>query len=132
MRYASRVLVGLMFIAAGILVLWYGSPDHTGIRDALPIYYYGFVGLFAVGFIIASMGLLGADENYPALLSGFVLYFMIGGLVVVFLYVGASGLAGYTLGSAGDPTFWRLVVGTATMWPWELVQRMGIFGYVGQ
>lgn len=129
MRYFSRVLLGLLLIAGSFGLLYYGSPARTPGTHPADSYIYGFLGLFAVGFILISMGLLGAEDDYPALLSGFVLYFMLGGLIAVFIYVSSGSISGYSLADAGDAGFWGNAGKVAARWPYEMVVRAGVFGY---
>jgi len=129
MKFAERVILGLFIILVGVASLWYGSPARTGASEPIPAFAYTFVFLFAIGFIIGAMGLMGAEHDYPALLSGLVLYFVVGALVAVFMAVGGSTLDGYTLEDAGEPTFWIRWIRVAAIWPLELVRRAGVFGY---
>ncbi len=125
MEYAQRILVGLVLILLGFGVLFWGSPDRTG-AIANPVYAYAFVLLFALGFIVLAMGLL-ALQGYPGLLSSTVLYFIVGALVAVIRYVMYEGT--FSLGDAGDPTFWLLWLQRMAIWPLEIVRLTGLFGY---
>jgi len=127
MRYAQRMLIGLALILVGLGLLVLGSPDRTGQLDANPAFVYGFVFCFALGFIICSMGLLGAKDDYPGLLSSFVLYFIVGALIAVFLYVKREGQ--WTLAEADDPNFWAFWLRRMALWPLELVRLTGFLGY---
>lgn len=129
MRYMNRVLLGLILILTSLVVLWLGSPDRTGELFANPVFGYAFLVLFALGFIIGAMGLLGAEDDYPALLSGLVLYFIAGGLIAVFLYVSQRGVDRFTLDDAAQSGFWAHWVRVAAMWPLELVQQADVLGY---
>jgi hypothetical protein len=129
MTYQARAVFGLLLIAISLIVLWWGSPDRTATIETYPQYAYAFLGLFAVGFILTSMAVLGTEGAYPALLSGFVLYFIVGALLTVFVYVKGDGLAGYGLGQVGSPTFWRTAGKLAALWPLHLVQEADLFGW---
>jgi putative effector of murein hydrolase LrgA (UPF0299 family) len=127
MRHTNRILIGiiLMFISVGCL--WWGSPVHTGSVRPIPGMMYAFVVLFALGFMFAAMGLLAMKDDYAALLSAFVLYFMIGGLIAVMMYVNGRGQ--WSLAEAESPTFWAYWIRMMAMWPLELVKMMGWLGY---
>lgn len=129
MSYQARAASGMILIAASLLALWWGSPDHMPTLETHPEYAYAFLGLFAVGFILFSMAALGTQGAYPALLSGFVLYFMVGGLLTVYVYVAGDGISGYSLGHVGGASFWRTAAKLAALWPLHLVQKAGLFGW---
>jgi hypothetical protein len=129
MRYLDRVLIGLLLMGASGFVLWYGSPLRAAPSEPDPLYAHGFVALFALGFVIGSMGLLGADKDYPALLSSFVLYFLIGALLAVFFYVRREGVGPHTLEDADTAAFWAHWVRFMAEWPLELVKMAGLLGY---
>jgi len=129
MSYQVRAVSGLILIAAAFAALWWGSPDHKPTLETYPQYAFLFVGLFAVGFILFAMAALGTQGAYPALLSGFVLYFIVGALLAVFVYLRGNGIGGYTLGEAGNPAFWRTALRFAAFWPLHLVQEAGLFGW---
>jgi len=126
-RYVQKIVLGLLLIAIAFICLWYGSPVRTG--DALQPFVWGFIGLFAVGFIFLSMGLMGAEDDYPALLSGFVLYFIVGALIAVILYIRGGDLSPVTLGDVDSADFWRHWLRVAATWPFELIARAGILGF---
>jgi hypothetical protein len=127
MRYTNRILIGiiLMFIAIGCL--WWGSPTRNGSIQPVLTMMYAFVVFFALGFIFAAMGLLGMEDDYPGFLSAFVLYFIIGALIAVMLYVNGRGQ--WSLAEAESPTFWAYWIRIMAMWPLELVKMMGWLGY---
>lgn len=127
MRYAQRMLIGLVLILVGFALLVLGSPDRTGQVDVNPAFVYGFVFCVALGFIIGTMGLLGAEGDYPGLLSSFVLYFIVGALIAVILYVKREGQ--WTLAEADDPNFWFFWLRRMALWPLELVRLTGFLGY---
>ncbi len=127
MRHVDRIMIGLLFMFASVFVLWYGSPARTGVAD--PLYSYGFVLLFAVGFMIGSMGLMGASDDYPALLSGFVLYFMVGALIAVFMYVSGNGVGRWTLDDADSSAFWAHWMKFVAFWPLRVVGLLDFMGY---
>ena len=114
MRYLDRMLIGLGLIILAFGALYLGSPLRTGQADANPGFAYGFCLLFALGFIIGAMGLLGSKDDYPGLLSGLVLYFMVGALITVFLYVKKEGH--WTLAEADDPQFWIFWLRRMALW----------------
>ena len=129
MNYRDRALVGLLLLLASVGVLIYGSPDRLGI-DATPVgIVLGFVALFALGFIIFSMAILGTEDAYPAFLSGFVLYFIVGCLFGVFSYVSGSSLVGYSLQDVGNSAFWIEFGRFAALWPLKLVQTLQLLGW---
>lgn len=127
MRYMDRVMIGLILVIVSIVCLFLGSPHRTGGFDPSMGLVYGFAIFFALGFIFLSMGILGLKDDYPALLSGFVLYFMVGGLIAIFLYVNTN--ATWRLADADDARFWLYWTRIMAMWPFELVQMTGILGY---
>lgn len=129
MSYQIRAATGLILIAASLTALWWGSPNRMPTIETHPEYAYAFLGLFAIGFILFSMAALGTQGAYPALLSGFVLYFMIGGLLSVYVYISGDGIAGYSLGQVGGSAFWRTAAKLAATWPLHLVQKIGLFGW---
>ena len=125
MSIQIRILTGILFILASVAALWYGSPSRQLHGDTR--YLYAFLLIFALGFVLFSMGILGTEGAYPALLSGFVLYFIVGGMITVLIYVTGSGLAQYTLTEAGEPYFWREAARLSAMWPIYIVQTLKIF-----
>jgi hypothetical protein len=129
MHFINRFLLGLFFILVSLLLLWLGSAARTGEPFASALFGYAFAVVFAVGFIVAAMGLLGAKDDYPALLSGLVLYFIVGGLIAVFLYVSQRGVDRFTLDDAARPGFWAHWTRSAALWPLELVQQADLLGY---
>ncbi len=129
MRYFDRILIGLLLIMAAFLVLWYGSPYRTGNYDPSPAFGWGFLMLFAIGFIVGTMGLLGQADDYPALLSGLVLYLIVGGVIAVFIFAQGDRLSSWTLEDARYGAFWAHWFRVAATWPLELVQRATFLGY---
>ena len=127
MRYLERMLIGLVLVILGFGALYLGSPLRTGQVDVNPVFVYGFSLLFALGFIIGVMGLLGSKEDYPGLLSGMVLYFIVGALIAVILYVKKEGR--WSLAEADNPQFWIFWVRRMALWPLELVRLTGLLGY---
>jgi hypothetical protein len=127
--YEKKILVGLVLIVLAFISLWLGSPARTG-TDPNMVYAWIFTFLFALGFIIGSMGLMGAERDYPALVSGLVLYFIVGALIAVFLYVTKSGVSGQTLSDVDTPGFWAHWLRVMAMWPYELISRAGLMGYM--
>ena len=127
MRYLDRMLIGLGLIILAFGALYLGSPLRTGQADANPGFAYGFCLLFALGYIIGAMGLLGSKDDYPGLLSGLVLYFMVGALITGFLYVKKEGH--WTLAEADDPQFWIFWLRRMALWPLELIRMTGLLGY---
>ena len=127
MRYMERMLIGVGLIILSFGLLYLGSPVRTGRLEANPGFVYGFCLLFALGFIIGSMGLLAAKDDYPGLLSGLVLYFIVGALIAVLLYVRKEG--DWTLDEAGDPGFWAFWLRRMALWPLELVRLGGLLGH---
>lgn len=129
-RYMQRVVLGLVIILASFVVLWFGSPDRIGNVETASTFGLAYVILFAIGFIVASMGLLGAADDYPALLSGLVLYFIVGAVIAIVIYFGqGAGFGATSLEDAGTSGFWFYWLRVAATWPLELVQRAGLFGY---
>lgn len=128
MRYMQRITLGIVLIVIGFVVLWLGSPDRTGdVGNVVPAFV--FVLLFAIGFIIAAMGLMGAESDYPSLLSGLVLYIIVGVLIAVFLYTSSTQVGRISLEDADDPTFWTYWLRVAVTWPLEIVRKFDLFGY---
>ncbi len=127
MRYLDRLLIGIVFILISFGVLWFGSPFRTGTYQVEPMVVTAYVFLFALGFVFVSMGVLAMEDGYPAFLSGLVLYFMIGGLISIILYVNREG--GFTLTEAGDPLFWSYWIKRMVMWPMHVVEMTGMLGY---
>jgi hypothetical protein len=126
--YGQKILIGLVLIVAAFVLLWWGSPDRTG-GEPPPAAVWGFCLLFALGFIIGSMGLMGAERDYPALVSGLVLYFIVGALVAVILYVSRNQLGMVTLGDVDSSAFWMYWLKVMALWPYELLARAGFMGY---
>jgi hypothetical protein len=124
-----RLLLGLVFFVLSFACLWLGSPAHTG-GDANLALVWGFNLLFALGFIITAMALMGAERDYPALVSGLVLYFIVGALVCVFLYVTETQVGGISLVDANTPGFWSHWLLVAATWPFELIARAGLLDYM--
>ena len=75
------------------------------------------------------MALMGAEHDYPALLSGFVLYFIVGALIAVFAYVGGHGVGPWTLEEANSSSFWAHWMKVAAFWPLRVVGMLGFMGY---
>jgi hypothetical protein len=129
LRFGDRVLIGIVLILLSLVILWWGSPDRSGAFDSPDAFKYLFIGFFAVGFIIGAMGLMGSEEDYPALLSGLVLYFVVGGLVAVLVYVNSNGIGSWTIEDARFSGFWVTLMRLAATWPMVAVQRLGLLGY---
>ena len=129
MSYQTRAATGLILIAASLAVLWWGSPDHMRTVENHPAFAFAFLGLFAIGFMVFAMAALGAEGAYPALLSGFVLYFMAGGLFTIYVHITGAGLNAFSLSDAGNPAFWSEVLAIAAQWPLRIVQEIGLFGW---
>ena len=127
MRYLNRVLIGLIFIAASIGVLYLGSPERSGLLDPHPKLSLVFVLLFAIGFIFVAMGALGMKDDYPGFASGLVLYFMVGGLIAIVFATDESNT--WRLEEAGDPGFWAYWFKIAAQWPVLLAKKFNILGY---
>jgi hypothetical protein len=127
-RYQQKILLGLVLIGLAFASLWLGSPDRTQ-TDPEPIYIWTFVLLFALGFALGTMGLMGAERDYPALLSGIVLYFIIGALVSVLLYTTGTQVGSISLVDADSGRFWAYWSRVAATWPYELLARAGVMGY---
>jgi len=128
MRYAQRLILGIALIVVSLIILWFGSPSRTGL-DPSPTLAVVFSVVFAIGFIVGAMGLMGMEKDYPALLSGLVLYFIVGGLIAVFTYVNSSRLGLNTLDEAGTTSFWVYWIRFAALWPLEVVRALGVLGY---
>ena len=126
--YAQKIVVGLVLIAAAFAVLWWASPARTG-NVPPPAVVWTFSLLFALGFIIGSMGLLGAERGYPAFVSGLVLYFIVGALVSVFLYVSRNQIGMVTLTDADSADFWIYWLKVTALWPYQLLATSGALGY---
>ena len=129
MNVLQRFILGLVFIAFAFMILWWGSPARTG--QALPDmgFALAFVFIFAIGFILASMAVLGMENDYPGFLSGVVLYFMIGALASVVLYVSGTEVGRISLEDAASSNFWMYWVRVAATWPLELVRRADLWEY---
>ncbi len=127
MRYLDRFLIGFILMAMGLGCLWWGSPSRTGSPQPVLAMMYAFVVLFAIGFVFVSMGLLGMEDDYPAFLSGMVLYFVVGAVIAVVMYVNGRGQ--WSLAEANSPGFWLYWGRIAAMWPLELVRVAGLLGY---
>lgn len=125
----TRALSGLILILISFLLLWWGSPNRTGALQVEPAWAYGFLLCFALGFVLFSMAALGTEGAYPALLSGVVLYFIVGALVAVFVYVRGTGLSPYSLNDAGSSAFWIETLRLAALWPLALVKQLNAFGW---
>lgn len=125
MSFQIRILSGIVLLLISVFVLWFGSPARMLHGDRR--FAFAFLLIFAIGFVLFSMGILGTEGTYPALLSGFVLYFIVGGLITVFIYLTGSGLAQYSLTEAGEPYFWRESARLSALWPLYIVQTLGIF-----
>ena len=128
MRFAQRFTLGFALIIVSLVILVFGSPERTG-ADPSPALAVAFCVVFAIGFIVAAMALMGAEKDYPAFLSGLVLYFIVGALIAVFTYVNSSRLGLNTLDDAGTGAFWVYWIRYAAMWPIEVVRSAGILGY---
>jgi hypothetical protein len=130
MHYMQRIVLGLAIILASFVVLWFGSPDRLGAVETSSAYGLAYVIIFAIGFILAAMGLMGMEDDYPALLSGLVLYFIVGAVIAIVIYFGQNaGFGATSLEDAGTSGFWFYWLRVAATWPLELVQRAGLFGY---
>ena len=129
MSMRTRALTGAVLILISVLLLWWGSPNRTGALQIEPAWAYGFLICFAIGFVLFSMAALGTEGAYPALLSGVVLYFIVGALVAVFAYVRGAGLSPYSLNDAGSSAFWIDFLRMAALWPLVLVKQFNIFGW---
>ena len=88
-----------------------------------------FTLLFAIGFIVGAMGLMGSESDYPSLLSGLVLYCIVGALIAVYLYTNSTQVGRISLEDADDPTFWTYWMRVAATWPLEIVRRFDLLGY---
>jgi hypothetical protein len=129
MNFLQRFLLGLVFMLLAFLILWWGSPVRTQQALPEPTYALVFVLIFAIGFIVASMAVLGMKSDYPGFLSGVVLYFMVGALVSVVLYVTSTEVGRISLEDSANPDFWMHWVRVSATWPLEFVQRAGLWGY---
>ena len=85
--------------------------------------------LFAVGFAFGTMGLIGYDREYQALLSGLVLYFIIGALVAVFYYTSGTQVGAISITDADSFTFWTYWMRFLATWPFQIVVKTGFLGY---
>jgi hypothetical protein len=128
-HYAQRIVLGLVVILASFVVLWFGSPDRMGFANPSPAFALAFVIVFAIGFILASMGVLGMKDDYPALLSGLVLYFIVGAMVAIVIYMGGTDIGSQSLVDWGDPSFWVHWIRVGGTWPLVLVQKADLFGW---
>lgn len=128
MRYVQRVGLGIVLIVISFVVLWLGSPDRTG-ADPNSASALLFVGLFAIGFIVGAMGLMGSESDYPSLLSGLVLYLIVGALIAVYLYTSSTQVGRISLQDADDPTFWTYWLRVAVTWPLEIVRKLDLWGW---
>jgi hypothetical protein len=128
-RHLDRVLIGLLLIFLGVGVLYWGSPARLATTSPDPLYAYGFLVLFGLGFAIGSMGLLGAESDYPAFLSGFVLYFIVGGFIAVVQYVQGEGVGQWTLQDADSSGFWAYNLRLMATWPLQIVMRLRLMGW---
>lgn len=129
MSYQGRAIIGLLLLFASFGILFYGSPARTGISAPDPIWPYSFVGVFALGFTLFTMGILGHQDAYTAFVSGFVLYLLIGGVITMTLYVTNRGVLMYSLEDAANPAFWGEAMRVSILWPLTLVQLTGFFGW---
>ena len=129
MSYRDRTLVGLILIFVSIFVLYWGSPARTGISAPEPIWPLGFVGIFALGFIFFSMGVLGHQDAYTALMSGFVLYLIVGAVITLTLYITNNGIHQYSLEDAANPAFWGEAMRLSILWPLSVVQLTNFLGW---
>ena len=126
--YGKMILAGLFLVVLAFVCLWFGSPARTG-GMPVPIFAWTFSVLFAIGFILGAMGLIGADVGYPAFVSGLVLYFIVGALVAVFMYVTRNQIGMGTISDADTAGFWAHWIRIMAMWPYELITRAGVMGY---
>jgi hypothetical protein len=126
--FAQKIVIGLVLILAAFVVLWWGSPNRTG-AEAAPAVVWTFSLLFALGFIVGSMGLMGAEKDYPAFVSGLVLYFIVGALVSVFLYVSRNQIGMITITDADSADFWVYWLKVTALWPYHLLAQAGVLGY---
>jgi hypothetical protein len=129
MTYAQRFLFGLVLMLASFLILWWGSPLRTGAGRPELLYALAFNFVFALGFILAATAALGMKADYPGFLSGVVLYFMVGALVSVMLYVSGTQVGPISLEDAAHSEFWMQWVRVTALWPLELVQRAELMDY---
>jgi hypothetical protein len=126
---AQRLLVGLILMIASFFLLWWGSPVQTGTGHPELVFGLAFNLVFALGFILASMALLGLKNDYPGFLSGVVFYFMVGALISVALYVSGTQVGPISLEDAAHPEFWLSWIRVTALWPLELVRQAGIMDY---
>ena len=129
MRVAQRLLFGLVLMLSSFFVLWWGSPVRTGAGQPELVYALAFVVLFALGFILGCMALLGMKDDYPGFLSGIVLYFMVGALISVVLYVSSTEVGSISLEDASHSGFWVHWIRVTATWPLEIVRRAEILDY---
>ncbi|MCC7020014.1 MAG: hypothetical protein IT332_09685 [Ardenticatenales bacterium] len=129
MSYQSRAIVGLLLIFASFGILFYISPARTGISAPEDVWVYGFIGLFALGFMLFSMGILGHQDAYTAFVSGFVLYLLVGGAITLTLYITGNGIHQYSLEDAANPAFWGEAMRLSILWPLTIVQLTGFWGW---
>ncbi len=129
MGYRDRALVGLILIFASIFILYWGSPARTGISAPDKIWPLGFVGVFALGFTLFSMGILGHEDAYTALMSGFVLYLIVGAVITLTLYITNNGIHQYSLEDAANPAFWGEAIRLSILWPLSVVQLTNFLGW---
>ena len=129
MHYTQRVILGTVIIVSSFVLLWFASPARSGTANPSPTIGIVFVVLFAIGFIFAAAGLMGMKDDYPALLSGLVLYFIVGGLIAIVQYINGTGISSNSLVDWGDASFWIHWIRVAATWPLVLVQRADLFGY---
>jgi hypothetical protein len=129
MRHLDRILIGFLLVLVSGFVLWYGSPLRRPLAPPDTLYPAAFVTLFALGFIVAGVGLLGFESDYPAFLSTSVLYFLVGGLLAVVIFIRQEGVGLYTLDDANTAGFWTHWVRIAVMWPFELVRMADFLSY---
>lgn len=127
MRHLDRLLIGIILIIGAFACLWWGSPARTGTFEPQVGLTYLYLVLFAVGFIFVAVGLMGGEHDYSSLMSGLVLYFMIGLLIAAILYVRREGQ--WSLAEADNPAFWTQWLRIAATWPLQLVKLTGILGY---
>lgn len=129
MKYRDRTLFGFLLILVSIAVLYWGSPMRTGSSTQEPVYAYTFIGLFALGFSIFTMGVLGHEDAYTAFISGFVLYVLVGFVITLILYITNNGIHQYALEDVGSSAFWNEFGRLTITWPLRLVQLSGFLGW---
>lgn len=129
MNVPQRLLLGLILIAASFALLWWGSPLRAGAGQPEPIFAIAYVVVFGLGFVVAAMAILGMKADYPGFLSGVVLYFMVGAMVSVVLYVTGTEVGRISLEDAAHAEFWTSWVRVAATWPLEFVRRAELWGY---